>query len=224
MLKKNDLAKQFELVVQQEIKNYNDSLSFVLQSINELKESIKELKEDSLKTYALIHSDQGKLSIEIKSLKDACFSLALRFEKSQNDQWNVNERNSNEMLDISNAIFNRINSDNGLKHKIELVSEEIKEIKRETNRQSRFLEDGLSDLTRRVKKDILLAKEDIISRPSDAYLIKRDLEEKIASHAVDVDGIMKEIQVAKKENYVLKKQIENIYTLIARLKASEVAS
>jgi len=56
MLNKNDLAKQFELVVKQEIKNYQDSLNFVLQSIDELKKDIKQLNSDMLENYALIHS------------------------------------------------------------------------------------------------------------------------------------------------------------------------
>ena len=42
------------------------------------------------------------------------------------------------------------------------------------------------------------------------------MDEKIASHKVDVAGIIREISVNKKDMMVIEKKIENIYTLIAR--------
>ncbi len=86
MLNRNDLAKQFELVVKQEIKNYQDSLNFVLQSIRELKESVYNVNQEQLENYAALHSSYIGLQSDVSSLKDHFFSLGLRFEKAQRDQ------------------------------------------------------------------------------------------------------------------------------------------
>ncbi len=57
--------------------------------------------------------------------------------------------------------------------------------------------------------------------PTEASLVRNELEQKIYAHKVDVSGIMKELTVFKKENVVIEKKLENIYTLIERLQKQE---
>lgn len=224
MLKGNDLSKQFELVVQQEIKNYQDSLNFVLQSIKEMKESIKEVQQESLENHALLHSIQTDLSIELHGIKDACFSLGLRFERSLNDQRVVNERNAVEMRDLISAVFRKVSVENNFKDEIANLWREISNLQDQTETSTRVLNDNLDDLFRRFRSAILKMKKEIQDAPTEASLVKTQLEEKIAGHTVDVAGIMRELRIYKHDNMVTQKKIENIYTLIDRLKKPEVFS
>lgn len=218
MLKKSDLAKQFELVVQQEIKNYQDSLNFVLQSLNELRDSIRQVQEESLKNHAKIHSMQTQLSIELQSVKEVSLSIGLRLEKSLNDQRTVNERNAYEMRDIADAVLTKIRRDDQLEEKIKSLWNAIGDVNHSVEKNQKIFNYTADDLLHKLNNAILKVKKEILEAPTEASLVKTQLEEKLACHTVDVAGIMKELNIYKKENYVTQKKIENIYTLIERLK------
>lgn len=222
MLKKSDLAKQFELVVQQEIKNYQDSLNFVLQSINELKGSIALLRSESLESYANLHREHNSLAIEVKRLNDVNSDVSQKLDYSLEDQRKVNERNALEMRDIESAFHSKISSQNNVNDKIKDISFEISKLNSNADRNYRVLNDNLDDLIRRFRNDISKMKQEILDMPTEASLVKIHLEEKIVRHTVDVAGIMKELKIYKHDNMVTQKKIENIYTLIDRLKKSEV--
>jgi hypothetical protein len=222
MLKRNDLSKQFELVVQQEIKNYQDSLNFVLQSIKELKEEIKQVNDQALENYALLHSEQNDLKIELQNLRDVFMESYKTFHNHINDQYVVNQRNQNQINNLTSEILKKINFDGNFQSKFENLWGEISELKKTTDKNNRVLNDNLDDLLRRFRQGILKAKEEIRQEPSELSLVKTQLEERIVSHSVDVEGIMRELRIYKHDNMVTQKKIENIYTLIERLKKTEV--
>lgn len=222
MLKKSDLAKQFELVVQQEIKNYQDSLNFILQSLRDLKDEIRNVHDVSLAKHASLHSLHCDMTIEFKALKEACLSLSLRFEKSLTDQRLVNERNQTQILDLSADVVQKINSFSSLQDKIVNIWIAINTVRDKSESNFRVLNDNADDLFRRFTNALSRTKTDILNAPTEASLVKTQLEEKIFSHTVDVSGIMKELNIYKKENYITQKKLENIYTLIERLQKSEV--
>lgn len=224
MLKRNDLAKQFELVVQQEIKNYNDSLNYILQSLRDLKDEIRHVREESLENHAAIHGLQNDMSIEIKALKESLVALSLRFERSLNDQRVVNERNALEMRDITSTVINKLSLENNFKHEIANLWNEIFKLKDKTDTSNRVLNDNLDDLLRRFRQEILKMKQEILEAPTEASLVRTQLDEKIAAHKVDVAGIMRELTIYKKDNLIVQKKIENIYTLIERLQKHEVTT
>ena len=222
MLKKSDLAKQFELVVQQEIKNYQDSLNFVLQSINEIKGSILDNHKEFSEKHSFVHNILINLNIELQELKESNSQLSQKCERTKTDQKFVNERNTIEMRDISSALLAKINDQNNFQVKIENLWKEIYKLKSDTATNKRTLNESLDDLLRRFRQEILKAKTDILETPTEASLIKTQLEEKISRHVIDVEGIMKELRVFKQHNMITEKKIENIYTLIERLKKSEI--
>lgn len=220
MLNKLDLAKKFELVVQQEIKNYQDSLDFVLGSINEIKESIFKLRQDLVDRCAKIHSEQRSLKSELDKVKGDLDSISKKLHSSFSDQINVNERNAIEMRDITSAFIGKISVDNNIKSKIDDLTIEIKRIKFEDERKIQLINNNIDDCFKRASKEIFKVKKEIIEAPTEASIVRVQLEEKIASHSVDVAGIMKELQIFKRENYITQKKLENIYMLIERLKKS----
>ena len=102
-----------------------------------------------------------------------------------------------------------------LKQNLNVLEDEIKG-------HSITISTSFDNIRLRLSKDIKKLKDEMDSAPSDSIQVGKDLEEKIASHAVDVSGIMKELNIFKKENYITQKKLENIYTLIERLQKSEV--
>lgn len=221
MIKRNDLAKQFELIVQQEIKNYQDSLNFVLQSIRDLKKSIDEVRDDNLENHALLHSVQNGLEMQMQQLKVSFDTLEGRFSQFFTDQRFFNESLSvelREMMDeslISDFLVKEVST------KIGNLSESVSKLKDEAEKNNRILNDQLDDLLRRCRNEIQKVKVEILEAPNPLSLVKKELEEKISSHQIDVSGIMRELNIFKADNVITQKKIENIYTLIQRLQGAK---
>jgi hypothetical protein len=221
MLKKSDLSKQFELVVQQEIKNYQDSLNFVLQSIRELQEYSEKSRIESLEKYAQLQSKHNDLAIQLQTLKEEVAKVDKRLGSHISDE-EVFKRKSNQVLAMHSDEFTK-NSRENQSNRNEIIGSKsrLDTIENGMQAHSLLLSDALDNLKFKLADDLKKTKEEIISRPSDTVQLKSDLEDKIDSHKVDVSGLMKEISVFKKENFITQKKIENIYTLIERLKKSE---
>lgn len=218
MLKKNDLARQFELLTKQEIKNYNDSLNFVLQSIRDLNDQIAKLKSDFHESLAVIQSAQGKISTDISKNSEEILCINKKLDRFINDQSCVNERNAREVLDITDALKNKIKSDCYFDNRFREINNLIDSVSRHSIKTRSQLTEVSESFSKRLSNEIVKAMNEIIDRPSEASILMNKVEENIASYRVDVAGIMREISVIKKENIVVEKKLESIYTLIDRLK------
>lgn len=221
MLKKSDLSKEFELVVKQEIKNYNDSLNFILQSINSIKKSIEILSDDYLDRYASMQSYQTSLSIKLDKLKEELKTFTETSQRFSNDQISFNSTVSNDILNLKNEMMVKSHNDKNTHFKIQNIWKDIEDLKHQIEVTTRVVNENLDDLLRKFRKEIEQSKKDILEAPSETSIIKEQLEEKISCHKIDVAGIMRELNIYKKENFITQKKIENIYTLIDRLSKSE---
>lgn len=222
MLKKSDLSKQFELVVQQEIKNYQDSLNFMLQSIRELKESIDQIRSESLENYALIHSQNISLENQLQGLRESYSNSQKKFQSHVNDfeffkQKATDEISMHGYRSIENSRKNEFNE-----NQIHQTNGVLETIENKMRGYSLDISVALENARVNLKSDLKKLKEEILSIPSDSIQLKKDLEEKLDSHKIDVSGVMREISALKKNQFVTQKMIENIYTLIERLKKLEV--
>lgn len=221
MLKKNDLAKQFELVVKQEIKNYQDSLNFVLQSIRDLKDSIEEVRNESLENYAMIHSQQSELAILYQILQKNHEDIEKKLQSHINDTETFKKKATDEIgmhgdTSMQNSRKNEFNA-NQIAHtngRLETVEDEMRG-------HSLIISTSLENMKFKLSKDMNRMKQEILSMPSDAQGIRQELIEKINTHNVDVEGILREIRVSRHDMMVFEKKLENIYTLLDRLKKSE---
>lgn len=218
MLKKNDLAKQFELLTKQEIKNYNDSLNFVLQSIRDLDDQIAKLKSDFHESLAVIQSAQGKISTDILKNSEEIHCLNKKLDRFINDQSCMNERNAREILDITDALHNKIRSDCYFDNRFREIKNLIDSVSRHSIKTQSQISEVSESLSKKFTNALIKTKNEIIDRPSDLSIFMNKVEEKISAYRIDVSGIMREISVIKKENIVVEKKLESIYTLIDRLK------
>lgn len=223
MIKTNDLAKQFELVVKQEIKNYQDSLNFVLQSIRELKEEDRHIHNEQMENYASLHSAYVGLQSDVQCLKDLCFSNGLKFERALKEHSHSIELNSKNITDVEEDIRVKINNEQIIQSELRITIQSLATLRAVVDKLEEKMVQDIRNISNSYQRDIQRSKEDILNAPTKADQVRKELSEKLDCHKVDVEGIMRELNIYKKENHVTQKKIENIYTLIERLQKSGVS-
>ena len=161
------------------------------------------------------------MGIELEHIKNNLENINQRVDRNCNDQKSVNEKNNFEINNIKNEISLKVSRDNNFEKKLIHISTTIDRVKEISDKNRNSLGEISDNILRKFSNDLIKTKNEILNSPSEASLVKKILEEKIDSHKVDVAGIMRELMIYKKENVVTEKKIENIYTLIDRLKKSE---
>lgn len=212
-----DILKRLELGVQQEIKNYNDSLSTILLRLNYLKDDIEAAERESLENDAILLSKLKELEINFSLVRDSRDDSVRKMNRDiliQNKYYEELKRNLD--FSIGNAIEAlRVSELN--RNTISELSEKIDSFQDEISGHSKHIAHELESISYQLKKEVAKSKDEILSRPSDSIELKKQLEEKIASHAVDVQGLLKEIRSRDKATLILEKKIEHLYTLVGRL-------
>src|SRR6478609_8975901 len=213
MLNKLDFQKKFELVVQQEIQNYQNSLNSILQAIRDIKISIQDSKTESLENYALLDTVQNVHSTDLMNLKLEFSDKIQKIESRINDlckktaqidelfsKMRINEEKVTEKYTM-------------LESKLEGIYKDVDQIKISLLVNKRSSEDTHINLVRQIKDSFELQKKELAETPSQLCKAKKEIDDKLNTHIVDVEGILKELTAYKKENYITQKKIENIYTL-----------
>jgi len=223
MLKKSDLSKQFELVVKQEIKNYQDSHNLVLQAIRDLKEGISVVEFYSKEAFSKLECRQSKIILEIVELSKSMKELESKCDRNFSNMEKVKSDCTNELgmhidLSLRNSRKNEFNE-----NRIDEIKKVIEDMDDDIKGFPIVISNYFDSINYRIAKDFKRMKEEILSLPSAVDEIRKDYDEKINCHKVDTEGIMKEIRISRKDMIIIQKQIENIYTLIERLKKAEVS-
>lgn len=221
MLNRNDLAKQFELVVKQEIKNYQDSLNSVLSSIRELKQAIEDARHDFLETHAALHSHQGELERNLDDVRFKLENLSRIQGGHANNQHLINENHGNQIRDLMEFINSRGSNETWNKAKFSDIDAQIAQLKNKHDLFHQLIGDQADYLLAKCHSSIEKAKQDIKDLPSDAALMKAEIREEIDTYKVDVFGLLRELRMLRQASMVQEKKIENLYTLIDRIKKGD---
>jgi hypothetical protein len=217
MLQKKDLVKEFELVVKQEIKNYQDSMLATNTAINSINSRIESLK-------VAIEKSSNDLKNMILLEKNLCLD--------------ANKLNAKDLKDI-NCIIKEIIKDNKARfdeicfciQKVESFSIKLDTIfkkmdflllqndtkTKDITDLEQFFVNAINQCNRLIRKQVEGCKELIRNKPSEFDSLEQKLRTKIEDFIIDSNGIIRELRVQKKDMYVVEKNIENIYTLIERL-------
>jgi len=214
MLKGQDLAKQFELVVKQEIINHNQQISQSNQSFQKLRIDVE---QDSIKTKRILDDLDSRCS-QLRSENKGIIEGHQKFSaEMQNLLQFVNESivvlgtkfraycdaQEGEYLTLGDFSKFKENLDKD-KKSFKVVT---KDLKSEIDWASKYLQD-------QVKASLGKFREEIAIRPSNLIELEVRLQEKIESMRVDRDGIMKDVHVVQRKNFEQSKHIENIYMLM----------
>ena len=217
MLKRNDLAKQFELVVQQEIKNHNDQMLATNLAVNELRLDIDKISK-SLHLSTSLHDSNIKIrDVQDEHQCDVINKLLQKLDSHINDQRILNERNSKEDLDKVEAIDRLFKMIEKLTDKLSSLSEYVQVNSDSISSISESMHSSLESLERKNAASLKNFKNEIASLPSEAQEVKKELQKQMSIDRVDFTGLLKELRGYKKENLIIDKKFEHIYTLIERL-------
>lgn len=217
MLRKKDLVKQFELVVKQEIIDHNKSIEANNLAINKHKsfvnEEIGKLKEN----HKLLVNEYALVSRQFSNVSSETCKLFNRIAKSECEFYKITERTSKKLQDMSNALLSYKTSNemfeirlNGLRSDIRSLRKELKLLSNKDKASEEKTRNSLTAATKRLKKEML----DI---PCEAGKVRDEFMKELSMHKLDNEGLLKEIKVLKKTNFINEKKIENLYTLIDRL-------
>ena len=222
MLKRNDLVKQFELVVRQEIKNHQDTISSVFSILNKITMEISELRKKVEEVQAESNSNKVRNEILVDNVQRSQTKVIEDFARLSNDQRAINERNSIQIDQGNENISGCLMNARAINQKYQDIISEVSDLGQMCKQNTKRIEDTCDELLKRFRNEVLKMKREVLDSPTEASMVKKQLEEKFSCHKVDVAGIMRELNVYKKENMITQKKIENIYTLIDRLNKSGV--
>lgn len=217
MLTKKDLAKEFDLVVKQEIKNYQDSLNGVLQSIRELQDWAAVNQSSIGQCKSALYSFQTEVKSVLDEMKKSHSDLQSEVIRESHDQEAIDNQMMN-LLEEGDASIKQFNMISTVTQKLVLgLSERIGDQLLETAEIKRSVQDASDALEAKFKKGLCAMKEEILSTPTKEQLLRKDLEERLKINSVDVEGLLKELRILNHSVLVNEKKIENIYTLIERM-------
>lgn len=216
MLRKKDLAKQFELVVKQEIQNHNASILANNQRLNTIEESILET--------------QKTLKEQIAAIKSAMVNEAVYKERKEDISKSYKQKLENEVYNLRD-LFLEFGDD--LKKQIKTISENtieslsVEELKQIFNRyDKKFLESeeivkqltASYDKREQQRQDKVVKWKDSILEVINEYVDQiKTVIQKVSELQVDITGFKKMLKSSDRNIYLSEKKIENLYTLIERL-------
>lgn len=217
MLNRNDLAKQFEQVVQQEIKNHNDSILATNISLQEFRQELAKQSEKIERNQASSLSTQKLLAIRIENLEDGLKAVCEKLDRDFKFLWSVQEKYSLKVEKVSMDLENLETSLLAVNDELEQITDQMHIFEDLFVSLQKSMSFELNEYQRKLIKELKNLKEELLAAPSEFDALSKKLEEKINIHKVDNEGLIRELQVIKKDAFIKEKKIENIYTLIERL-------
>lgn len=221
-LEKKDLVKQFEEITHQEIINHNKQISATNLALKDMQKKIDDLienhsshiarlecrileLENNLQKATKDHDLLEKLfHVKCKSMSDEMETLDYQIQRRM-DYIEDNYAEEDEFIDSINECKAMLNSFQEVLEKQKfLIHTEFYDIRTKLN--------GMFD-------DM---KKEIDETPSEAPKIIAHLESKIKDAVINARGVLKEVEIAKKETFVLGKKIEHIYGILNRNKTGGV--
>jgi len=218
MLNRNDLIKKFELTTQQEIINHRNSLNTVLKELRDISKRLDDLEKIVDVNQAKNDSDLQKCKSNFNVLFGITDETDKNLKKHISDQDIQNTKTRNILNVYDSRVENLQKNHSDLNSKISFTQSLFDNHKSDMEAKCSYIQQSSISQSVSLMDLIDKAKQEILNYPSEALKVKSELEDKIGSHAVDVLGLLKEIRLNGKELQYIQKQIENIYTLLGRIK------
>jgi len=221
MLQKRDLVKQFELVVKQEIVNHNNAILATNLAINNIQKKCNELSQkiEDVKKYidGLISNQKIEYVKEKSNLAQIINVLKKSFGKYKED--NTKEilaffEKTKKMID-GYVLLEDLNNYKSLIFKgLCLIRDDISCIKSKSSHDKKELDNSINNVI-----DLV---EDISNNqiPEEINFLDCKYENKMGLNNNEKEALLREIAILKKTCFINEKKIENLYTLIERMKKS----
>jgi hypothetical protein len=211
---------EVELRVAQELKNHQDFIYQTNQSLQNLNQGILNISNAMEKVRAA--SEQRCKEIEI-AFENLVVKLDQRYAAIDKRLTNF-ERDIIFMVHANQSIvsslrdkcsdFDHFKKDSHAHH--DLVDSILVDLSKGVKDQASSLE----KVTSLTKQEVDAIRNDLSPKGPSAESVKKAIEEILSIMRVDLDGIIKELNLIKKSQAYDGKKIENLYTLIERLKGA----
>jgi uncharacterized phage infection (PIP) family protein YhgE len=212
---------RLELEIQQQIANYNNSLSRIYDKLQSLQNQCDEIKASEKKRFDQLESRQQAIESKISSQCDSFNENVKQLYMNKNDllgkilkiEKNLEEHRTR--LDENKELALSLNDQFCILDESIEKNEEIARLARQGH------DHRLYDIEQSFKKQLSKAVNDLLNIPCKYTEIRKEFDTKLKDLKVDHDGIMKEINYHKKDAYITEKKLEHVITSLARLKGEK---
>lgn len=217
MIKRNDLIKQFELVVQQEIKNHNSEIASHNSAIDHLRRMVCENALSLSKSIDGAVNRIDSIQRDIKRSECMCDELSSKIDSSINDMSKLIEQTisivnalsediSMQQVDLNDLIKDCNNHNVECRENFSAIDVELVDIRR-----------YIDLCCKKIYESITRKFEELDARPCKVEAAKAEIFSRIEMKETHTRGVLEEIRALRREFLYEKAKIENIYTLIERL-------
>lgn len=202
-------------MVQNEIRNHNLAIEKSNQSLKDIEDRFSQC----IKNQNILRSEQA-------SFFDHSRKCYVNEKTYLTDLFNSYKKEIRNVLEKNEEILKKIHnkSENFIQNKFfDLYKDQNNEKFKDLSCQIGSYKNELQKLHVEFEKKIdekIQSQKDFIEES--IYLIKKEIEEKnklLQANIVDAAGVKRELQAYKKSMFIIEKKIENIYTLLGRLKS-----
>jgi len=222
MLRRKDLIDEFEFIVQQEIKNYNDSTLAMHKAINDLDSRLNSICTEYNRRLAEIHSD----FIADRSQKQKDFSCMEKSYSSLQSKVNDLQKEFNKKIKQVSEDHYEFCDQFATKEVVKEFIEQVYEL--QIDSIHKLLNDLRSDLNA-VKPPLIEYTNKLIATVSSQIeeLLEENEKNKNEVHSqidilrVDKKCLQEEINTLKQTIFIQSKQIEDLYNEINKIMPKE---
>jgi len=213
MLRKKDLAKEFELVVKQEVKNHNDAILATNIAINTISEKIENLHKKHDAFIEKGKEKDQKYYADMQKLSDNFEERLQTMVKGLNNVIEKIEGNLINTFDTLHNTFDNFAKKRELTEIYTIVQEELSKIKKKLDDQFSTNSASMVNLTSQMTKLINSLKEIHEENIKDIQSQIDTIRESQKIQKIDKDGIQRELEIIKKTVFINEKKIEHLYIL-----------
>ena len=218
MMQKKDLAKEFSLIVQQEIKNHNDSILATNISLEDLKRQLEGFKEKSGKDLAAMSSSLTLHKSAISQIEERARGVLSGVLRQLNDLAASQEKQTSGILKSIKDRESYFLTIDGFKQFQSKVDEWIAHLKLSFSLQRDRLAEEVETVSRKLQAS-LDALDNSLSKKITGEVKEREKINKTLDYfSINFSGFIREIEICKKRCFIIEKNIENLYTQIERIK------
>lgn len=217
MLKRTDLAKQFEDIVKQEITNHNNQMLDTNTSINEFRKELTDYKDYRNHSNSTFASMLGKINTTLSELSKSNLDLSKKQLSIFNDQRVINERSCKNYQELVEGVNRALKLNSNLDISVKMLTGLINETNLLMSELQHSFMIQMEAFRISNHKNIQKSKEEILSLPCKATEVKNEIQKQMSVDRVDFEGVMRELEIIKKEKFIQEKKIEDLYTQLERL-------
>lgn len=209
-----------EIRAQQAAKNHQDFIYQTNQSLQNLSEKLINLSllhEKKIAEYGAMHK---KLEIAFENLGRSLDAKTAQALKTSIESSVFVSNASNTLQNHGEDLKRLRDSITALENSLEEQKANGKSLSNESVIHKASVNASIEQLRGQIQGHIASVREDLKPKPMDTRLIEKTIEERLMPYQVDFAGLAKEIIYLKKSTGYADKKIENLYTLIDRMRKS----